>query len=115
MFSISVWGLSKDFLNYRAECLRYLHGIFSTTALENLILMQVAVSPHLQLSLRPQAAKTGPTVQERAVNKYAEMPPARARACLAAACTSYSLVVSGHHTSGETLCSVIVEQAGDIG
>uniref|UniRef100_A0A8C2SZY6 Vigilin n=1 Tax=Coturnix japonica TaxID=93934 RepID=A0A8C2SZY6_COTJA len=63
---VSVWhicmGAYKDFLNHRAECLRDLCVIFSTTASENLILMQVAVSPHLQLSLRPQAARTGPTV-----------------------------------------------------
>lgn len=55
--------------------------IFSTTALENLILVQVAAAV-------PQTTgcKDCPPVQERAVTEYAGMPPACARARLAAAC-----------------------------
>lgn len=53
MFGKSVQGLSKDLLCHRDGCVKCLHVVFSTTASENSSPVQVAVSPHLQLSLRP--------------------------------------------------------------
>ena len=99
MFSKSVQGLSKDFLCHRAGCPKYLRVVFSTTVSENSSPVQVAVSPHLQLSLRPtgrraagcalqSSARTGLAVQERTVNESAGTPPGCVHACLAAACIS---------------------------